>query len=160
MAKPTDMLIEDADTDTFIVGEISAPNMPSLGWQPVDHLYIHIEDQDAVGELISSGADPGEDSLAIEFTVADLPANALLADIENQDLGLFDLNDLLGQADAAPEGHMTLVSDGSDMESDVAETALQMDSPPSAVDHLPINMAFPQLTIVIDDESGPDIVAI
>ena len=162
MAKPTDTLIENADA--AVIGEIAIPGVASLGWSPADHIFIHVEGQEAVGEFYASDAEGVDDSSFIEFAVADLPADSLLADIENQDLGIFDLNDLLEQADAVPETSMLLVADGSDMESGVAETAFQVDSPqesaPSAVDQWTMNMAFAQLTIVIDDESGPDTVAI
>jgi len=101
-----------------------------------------------------------DDISIIEIPVADLPVDGLLADLGNQDLGYFDLNDLLMQADATYEGHMLNVSDESDLNPDVAQTNHAAETSQSDMQHLPVNMAFPHLTIVIDDESDPNTVAI
>jgi len=46
------------------------------------------------------------------------------------------------------------------MNPDVAQTNQAAETSQSDMQHLPVNMAFPHLTIVIDDESDPNTVAI
>jgi hypothetical protein len=158
MTKPADTLLED--TDTVVISDVSVPDMASLGWPPADHVFISVEGQQAVGDFYSLGEEVVEDASIIEFTVEDLPANSVLADLENQDLGIFDLNNVLGQTDTVPGGRILPGSNTSDTGSADTETAPQADLSPSDVHHLSVNMALPHLTIVIDDESGSNTVAI
>lgn len=173
MAKPTNTLITDTlttdalttgasaeDVGQPVISDIAVPDVSSLGWPLADQVFLHVESQQNVGEFHTPGSQGVEDFSAFEFTIADLPADSLLADIENTDLGFFDLNDLLVHDDSVPEGHMLQVSDASAAESTGSETAFETESSLSDVNSLSVNMAFPQLTIVIDDESDPNTVAI
>lgn len=158
MAKPTHILMED--TGDAVISNVSVPDLTPVGWTSTDQLFLQVEGQQTVGEVYSPGTEGLEVTSVIEFTVADIPAISLLADIDNYDLDYFDLNDLLMQSETVPEGPMKQVLDGPDTESAVAETAHEAESSPADVSGLPINMAFPQLTIVIDDEADPGTVAI
>ena len=158
VSKPTHILIEDADA--AVISDVSVPDLTPDGWLFADQYFLQIEGQEKVGEVYFPGTEGLEVTSVIEFAVADIPANSLLADIDNYDLDYFDLNDLLKQAEPVAEGPMKPVLDGPGMESAVAETAHEAESSPSDVSGLPINMAFPQLTIVIDDEADPMTVAI
>jgi len=158
VTKPTHILIED--TDVVVISNISVPDLTPVGWASTDQLYPQVEGPLAVGEVYSPGTQGLEVASVIEFAVADIPAISLLVDIDNYDLGYFELNDLLMQDETAPERPMEQVLVGPDMESAVAETAHEAESAPSDVSGLPVNMAFPQLTIMIDDEANPTTVAI
>ena len=158
VTKPTHILIED--TDAAVISNVSVPGLTPIGWTSTDQLFLQVEGQQTVGEVYLPGTQGLEVASVIEFAVADIPAISLLADIDNYDLDHFDLNDLLMQSESVPEGPMKQVLDGPGMESAVAETAHEAVSSLSDVSGLPINMAFPQLTIVIDDEPDPTTVAI
>ena len=158
MAKLTNTPI--VNVGEAVISSVDVPVMASLGWAPADHVFIRVEGQETVGEFYTPGADEGDDNSAIEFTVADLPVDSLLADLEMQDMGFFDLNDLLNSDEANPDGRVSQVSDDFVMRSDLAGAALEAQTSHLDVQDLTVNMGFHQMTIVIDDEPDPNTVAI
>lgn len=156
MAKPTDHGFEGAST---VIREIAVPDKASLGWSPAEHVYVHLDGQEMVQEFYAPITGLGEEVSVIEFEAGDVPVGSLLVDIDGQDNETFDLNELLSETGTAPELALVATPD----EADSGQSASR-DDPQDAglpgIAQLSVDLTFPPLTIVIDDETGLDTVAL
>jgi len=156
LARPTDYKIEGADS---VVGDVAVPDKASLGWSPAEHVVVQLGGQEMVKDFIAPITVPDEESSVIEFAAVDVPAGSLLADIDGFDPEALDLNELLSKTEIVPDLTPVISPD----EADSAQPA-NPDAPQildlSDVAQMPDGLAFPPLTVVIDDESGSDTVAV
>jgi hypothetical protein len=156
LAKPTDHGLEGAGS---VIGVIDVPDKDSLGWSPAEHVFVHLDGQDMVKEFFTPATGPGEEASVIEFAATDVPLGSLLVDIDGHDTETFDLNELLSETEVSPELAVVAIPD----EADSVQPA-GLDTPSDAglpdIAQMSVDLAFPPLTIVIDDESGSDTVAL
>jgi len=148
-----------SESDLSVIGDIAVPNVVDLGWSPADNVFIHLDSQEMVGEFFAPQAGPVEEASVIEFAATDIPVGSLLVDIDGLDSDTLDLNELLSETGIEPELTLLAVPDAADSARSVSMDALQ-DADLPDIAQMSAGLAFPQLTIVIDDDPGSDTVAI
>ena len=142
-----------------MIGKIAVPDKDSLGWSPAEHVFVHLDGQEMVGDFFAAQAGPVEEASVIEFAASDVPVGSLLVDIDGHDSETLDLNELLSETGIAPELTLLTIPDAADSARSASMDASQDVDLPD-VTQMSIDLAFPQLTIVIDDDSGSDTVAL
>ena len=142
-----------------MTGKIAVPDKDSLGWSPAEHVFVHLDGQEMAGEFFAAQAGPVEEASVIEFAASDVPVGSLLVDIDGHDSETLDLNELLSETGIAPELTLLTIPDAADSAHSANMDAAQDVDLPDDVQML-TDLAFPQLTVVIDDESGSDTVAL
>ena len=148
-----------SESDLSVIGDIAMPDAVDLGWSPADNVFIHLDSQEMFGEFFAPQAGPVEEASVIEFAATDIPVGSLLVDIDGHDSETLDLNELLSETGIAPELTLLAVPDAADSARSASMDALQ-DADLPDIAQMSTGLAFPQLTIVIDDDPGSDTVAI
>ena len=149
-----------SESDLSVIGDIAVPDMVDLGWSPADNVFIHLDGQEMFGEFFAPQAGPVEEASVIEFAATDIPVGSLLVDIDDgYDSETLDLNELLSDTGIAPELTLLAVPDATDSARSASMDALQ-DADLPEIAQMSTGIAFPQLTIVIDDDPGSDTVAL
>lgn len=141
------------------ISEFAVPDKASLGWSPAEHVIIHPSSHEMVAEFYGPTADSGEEASVIDFELADVTVGSLLVDIDGHDTDSFNLDELLNKTEFAPELAVVTMPDDAD-----STRSEERDDPRDA--NLPENaqtlaeLVFPPLTVVIEDESGSETVAL
>ena len=142
-----------------MIGKIAVPDKDSLGWSPAEHVYVHLGGQEMVGDFFAPQAGPVEEASVIEFAASDVPVESLLVDIDGHDSETLDLNKLLSETGIAPDLTLLTIPDAADSARSASmDTAQDANLPDVA--QMSTDLAFPQLTVVIDDDPGSDTVAL
>jgi hypothetical protein len=147
------------ESDLSVIGDIAVPDVVDLGWSPADNVFIHLDGQEMIGEFFAPQAGPAEEASVLEFAATDIPVGSLLVDIDGLDSDTLDLNELLSETGIAPELTLLAVPDAADSARSASMDALQ-DADLPDIAQMSTGLAFPQLTIVIDDDPGSDTVAL
>ena len=142
-----------------MIGKIAVPDKDSLGWSPAEHVFVHLDGQEMAGEFFAPQAGPVEEASVLEFAATDIPVGSLLVDIDGLDSDTLDLNELLSESGIAPDLTLLAVPDAADSARSASMDALQ-DADLPDIAQMSTGLAFPQLTIVIDDDPGSDTVAL
>jgi hypothetical protein len=148
-----------SESDLSVIGDIAVPDVLDLGWSPADNVFIHLDGQEMVGEFFAPQAGPVEETSVLEFAATDIPVGSLLVDIDGLDSDTLDLNELLSETGIAPDLTLLAVPDAADSARSASMDALQ-DADLPDIAQMSTGLAFPQLTIVIDDDPGSDTVAL
>ncbi len=148
-----------SESDLSVIGDIAVPDVVDLGWSPADNVIIHLDGQEMVGEFFAPQAGPVEEASVLEFAATDIPVGSLLVDIDGLDSDTLDLNELLSETGIEPELTLLAVPDAADSARSASMDALQ-DADLPDIAQISTGLAFPQLTIVIDDDPGSDTVAL
>ena len=142
-----------------MIGKIAVPDEDSLGWSPAEHVFVHLNGQEMAGEFFATQAGPVKEASVIEFAATDVPVGSLLVDIDGHDSETLDLNELLSETGTAPELTLLTIPDAADSARSASMVPSQdADLPDDA--QISTDLAFPQLTVVIDDDPGSDTVAL